>query len=85
VAIAAAVTAYSRMIINQFKLNALNKGIEIYNSDTDSLPPEYCDSAKLGLLKLEYQFREGIFIMPKVYFLELLYFSLTYNSTPSLV
>jgi hypothetical protein len=46
------------MIINQYKLDALNLGLELYYSDTDSLvvnnplPPEYCDSAKLGLLKL---------------------------------
>jgi hypothetical protein len=77
VAIAAAVTAYSRMIINQYKLDALNLGLELYYSDTDSLvvnnplPPEYCDSAKLGLLKLEHTFKEGIFVMPKVYYLEL--------------
>lgn len=37
VPIAAAVTAYSRMIINQFKLLALKEGLDIYYSDTDSL------------------------------------------------
>lgn len=35
VAIAAAVTAYSRMIINQYKLDALALGLNIYYSDTD--------------------------------------------------
>jgi hypothetical protein len=30
--------------------------------------PEVCDSAMLG--KLEHKFKEGIFIMPKVYYLE---------------
>lgn len=75
VAIAAAVTAYSRMIINDFKLKALSQGLELYYSDTDSLvingqlPPECIDSSTLG--KLEYTFREGIFVMPKVYYLEL--------------
>jgi hypothetical protein len=29
------------------------------------------DSATLGKLKLENKFKEGIFVMPKVYFLEL--------------
>ena len=76
-AIASAVTAYSRMIINQYKLQALDLGLNIYYSDTDSLvlngplPEEIIDSAVLGKLKLEYKFKEGIFIMPKVYYLEL--------------
>jgi hypothetical protein len=73
VAIASAVTAYSRMIINQYKLLALNLGLEIYYSDTDSLvlngklPEEYISNTELGKLKLEYKFKEGIFVMPKVY------------------
>jgi hypothetical protein len=77
VAIASAVTAYSRMIINSYKLQALNLGLNIYYSDTDSLvldgplPPEVCDSARLGMLKIEHTFKEGIFFMPKVYYLEL--------------
>jgi len=77
VPIAAAVTAYSRMIINQFKLLALKQGLEIYYSDTDSLvtngplPREYCDEARLGMLKLEQVFKEGIFAAPKIYYLEL--------------
>jgi len=76
VAIAAAVTAHSRMIINTFKLLAMKLGLQIYYSDTDSLvvngplPEEYLDSAKLGKLKLEHTIREGIFVMPKVYYLE---------------
>jgi len=63
------------MIINHYKLDALALGLNINYSDTDSLvlsgplPPEYCDSATLGKLKLEYQFTEGIFVMPKVYYL----------------
>ncbi|PKY60857.1 DNA polymerase B 2 [Rhizophagus irregularis] len=76
VAIAAAVTAHSRMIINEFKLLALSRGLELFYSDTDSLvlngalPEEYLDSAILGKLKLEHKIREGIFVMPKVYYLE---------------
>lgn len=37
VAIASAVTAYSRMIINSYKLRAIEQGLEIFYSDTDSL------------------------------------------------
>ncbi|GBB99132.1 hypothetical protein RclHR1_34200001, partial [Rhizophagus clarus] len=75
VAIAAAVTSYSRIIINSFKLLAINLGLEIYYSDTDSLvvngtlPEEYISSTELGLLKLEHTIEEGIFVMPKVYYL----------------
>nr|AML60498.1 DNA polymerase B2 [Rhizophagus irregularis]AML60519.1 DNA polymerase B 2 [Rhizophagus irregularis]AML60548.1 DNA polymerase B 2 [Rhizophagus irregularis] len=76
VAIAAAVTSYSRMIINNYKLLALSLGLELFYSDTDSLvlngplPPEHIDSATLGKLKLEHTIKEGIFVMPKVYYLE---------------
>ncbi|POG53951.1 DNA polymerase B [Rhizophagus irregularis DAOM 181602=DAOM 197198] len=76
VAIAAAVTAYSRMIINQYKLDALKLGLNLFYSDTDSLildgplPENYIHSATLGKLKLEHIFKEGIFVMPKVYYLE---------------
>jgi hypothetical protein len=64
------------MIINQHKLTAINAGLNIYYSDTDSLvvdgklPDHLLDNTKLGLLKLEYEIKEGIFAMPKVYFLE---------------
>jgi TolA-binding protein len=64
VAIAAAVTAYSRMIINTYKLEALKMGLDIYYSDTDSLvlngqlPEQMIDSATLGKLKLEHKFKE---------------------------
>nr|YP_009228203.1 plasmid related DNA polymerase [Rhizophagus fasciculatus]AJK91334.1 plasmid related DNA polymerase [Rhizophagus fasciculatus] len=76
VAIAAAVTAHSRMIINSFKLLALDLGLQIYYSDTDSLvlngtlPEEHLDNATLGKLKLEHKIQEGIFVMPKVYYLK---------------
>jgi|ERR1043165_5448180 DNA polymerase elongation subunit (family B) len=77
VPIAAAVTSYSRIIINEFKLLALSLRLDNYYSDTDSLvingklPAKYCDSANLGMLKLEHTFKEGIFAAPKIYFLEL--------------
>lgn len=76
VAIASAVTAYSRMIINGHKLTALRNNLNIYYSDTDSLvvdgklPDHLLDNAELGKLKLEHHIREGIFPMPKVYYLE---------------
>jgi len=75
VAIAGAVTAYSRMIINQIKLTALQLGATLYYSDTDSividreLPQELISSTELGLMKLEHIITEGIFVMPKVYYL----------------
>jgi hypothetical protein len=78
VAIAAAVTAYSRMIINQYKLDAMALGLELFYSDTDSLvlngplPEHMIDSVTLGKLKLEHTIKEGIFVMPKVYYLETL-------------
>lgn len=77
VAIAAAVTAHSRMIINQYKLEALKLGLNLFYSDTDSLvldgalPENVIHSSTLGKLKLEHIFKEGIFVMPKVYYLEL--------------
>jgi len=76
VAIAAAVTAYSRIIINSYKLLALKLNLDLYYSDTDSLvlngelPSNLIDSATLGKLKLEHKIREGLFLMPKVYYLE---------------
>lgn len=77
VPIAAAVTAYSRIIINNLKLSAMAAGLEIYYSDTDSLvingqmPQEFCDSAELGKLKLEHKIMEGYFVAPKMYYLVL--------------
>lgn len=78
VAIAAAVTAHSRMLINQFKLEAMRLGLDVYYSDTDSLvlngplPDGLVDKSVLGKLKLEHTLKEGLFIMPKVYYLETL-------------
>jgi hypothetical protein len=51
-------------------------GLEVYYSDTDSLvvnrplPDRYLDKAALGKLKLEHEIQEGIFAMPKVYWLK---------------
>lgn len=76
VPIAAAVTAYSRMIINDLKLQAMAAGLEVYYSDTDSLvvngrmPEHLIDPAKLGLLKLEHIISEGYFVAPKIYWFQ---------------
>lgn len=78
VAIAGAVTSYSRILINSMKLKAIELGASLFYSDTDSivinqeLPQEMISSTKLGLLKLEHEIEEGIFVMPKVYYLETL-------------
>src|ERR1043165_302022 len=77
VPIAAAITAYSRMLINEFKLLAMDLGLDLYYSDTDSLvvngalPEQYIDSATLGQLKLEHVLEEGYFVAPKVYWLKI--------------
>jgi hypothetical protein len=73
IAIAAAITAYSRIHMSQFKNNPL---INLYYSDTDSiyvdkpLPDYLIDSKVLGKLKLENICSKAIFISPKVYYLE---------------
>jgi len=71
--IAAAITAYGRIHINSIKLFILNKGGEIYYSDTDSivtnieLPQNLVDPIELGKLKLEYKVTRGYFISSKTY------------------
>ena len=73
VSIAAAITAYSRMIINQYKIKAIEAGLEIFYSVTDSLvlngqlSPEHIDPSKLGMLKLEHVLDEAYFVAPKIY------------------
>ena len=56
-------TSYSTIIINQYKLEVLKLGLDIFYSDTDSLVlkgtllESMVDSATLGKLKLEYKFK----------------------------
>lgn len=75
VPIAATVTSYSRMIINQYKLDSIKDGATLYYSDTDSLfvnkplPDNKLSSTELGLMKLEHKIKEAYFVMPKVYYL----------------
>lgn len=65
-ALASAVTAYSRMIINNHKLTALNSGANLYYSMVidQELDSSKVDPAKLGYLKLEHTIEEGIFPLP---------------------
>lgn len=73
VAIAAAITAYSRIHMSQFKNNPK---INLYYSDTDSiytdskLDRSFIDPKILGKLKLENTCNKAIFLSPKVYCLE---------------
>ena len=71
VAIASAITAYSRININQYKNLP---GNPCYYSDTDSvvlahpLPAEMVCNHTLGKMKLEYEIAYGIYAGPKTYY-----------------
>jgi hypothetical protein len=73
VGIAAAITAYSRIYMSQFKNNP---DFNLYYSDTDSayidkpLPDHLVHSKALGKMKLENTCNKSIFLAPKVYYLE---------------
>ena len=72
IAIASAITSYSRMYMSLFKNN---QSYKLYYSDTDSIVidkelPKKIIGNKLGQLKLEYKIKKGIFLAPKVYALE---------------
>jgi len=69
--IAAAITSYARMIINEYKNIPGNPCIM---SDTDSavLPhplPDYLIGSDLGQMKLENKIKKGIFIRKKLYYI----------------
>lgn len=70
IGIAAAITAYSRIHMSQFKNNS---SINLYYTDTDSvftdskLDLSLVDTKVLGKLKLEYFCKKAIFLTPKVY------------------
>lgn len=69
ISIAAAITAYARIHMSQFKNR---KDFKLFYSDTDSvytnkpLPKEFIGEG-LGLLKLEHLCKDAIFLAPKVY------------------
>lgn len=73
VGIAAAITAYARIHMSQFKNNP---NFNLYYSDTDSiyidkpLPDSMISNTILGKMKLEYVLNKAIFLAPKVYYLE---------------
>ena len=73
IAIAAAITAYARIHMTQFKNN---HDFILYYSDTDSiyvdrpLPDYLVNDTILGKLKLEYICKKAIFLAPKVYYLQ---------------
>ncbi len=75
VVISAAVTAYGRIHISKLKLDILNRGGELYYSDTDSvvtnieLPKHMVSVNELGKVKLEHSIDKGIFIAGKTYML----------------
>jgi DNA polymerase type B, organellar and viral len=73
VGIASAITAYSRILMSQFKNNPK---INLYYTDTDSiytdsdLDDNFISKTILGKLKLENIINKAIFLSPKVYYLE---------------
>jgi hypothetical protein len=73
IAIAAAITAYARIHMSQFKNNP---DFRLYYSDTDSayfdkpLPDHLVDPNALGKMKLENICKKAVFLSPKVYYLE---------------
>ena len=70
IAVGLAVTAYSRVVMSQFKNH---ETLTLFYSDTDSLfvddylPSSFVESKKLGLYKLEAEYFLFIAIGPKVY------------------
>jgi spore cortex formation protein SpoVR/YcgB (stage V sporulation) len=70
IAIAAAITAYARMHMSQFKNNP---NFKLYYTDTDSayidraLPDYMVSNTELGKLKLENICNKAIFLAPKFY------------------
>lgn len=70
ISIAAAITAYARILMTQFKNNPK---INLYYTDTDSaytdsdIDESFIDDKVLGKLKLEHSCDKAIFLTPKVY------------------
>lgn len=70
--ISAAITSYARVYMSSIKLGILNKGGNIYYTDTDSIVTDKpLDSnlvgSEIGLFKLEHKIKEGYFISAKTY------------------
>jgi hypothetical protein len=73
IATSAKITAYSRIEMNEKKLEILEKGGKIYYSDTDSIVLDkiYINKEwigdEIGKFKLEYEIKEAYFISNKTY------------------
>jgi DNA polymerase elongation subunit (family B) len=72
VAIASAITAYSRVVLSKIKKYCFDNNIKLYYFDTDSIfvdktLPDLMVGKEIGLWKLEAKIKEGVFIAPKVY------------------
>jgi DNA polymerase elongation subunit (family B) len=73
IVIAAAITAYARIHMSQFKNNS---NYNLYYSDTDSiyidkpLNKSLVNNKVLGLMKLENVLNKAIFLAPKMYYFE---------------
>jgi hypothetical protein len=85
---AAAVTSYARIFMSKVKLDILNKGGNIYYTDTDSIVTdiplnESLVGPNLGQFKLEYEIKEGYFNSAKTYCLVLKDNSLIVNMVKS--
>jgi len=82
IGIAAAITAYARIHMSQFKNNPK---INLYYTDTDSvytdseLDESFISETLLGKLKLEHVCNKAIFLAPKVYCLETIEGELIYK------
>ncbi len=75
--VGAYVTSYARMLLHRAIMDAAKNGAQIAYCDTDSivtnkpLSTEIVHPDKVGLWKLEKELKRGIFIEPKMYYLEL--------------
>jgi DNA polymerase type B, organellar and viral len=82
VAISAAITAYSRIHMSQFKNNP---DFNLYYTDTDSIYTDsdvdsyFIDNKQLGKLKFESESVEAIFLAPKMYCLNIIDQGLKYK------
>nr|CAG8593795.1 2963_t:CDS:2 [Entrophospora candida] len=74
VSIASAITAYSRVLINEYKYQIHARGGKVAYSDTDSLVTNIkLDSSavsgtELGKMKLENEITRGYYLAPKLYY-----------------
>jgi len=76
IAIASAVTSYSRIFMNEIKMLILSKGGNIYYMDTDSIVTDTklddtLVGSEIGKFKLVYEVDEAYFISSKTYCLKL--------------